>query len=868
MLVLGRRRARARRRRRAAGCASRHRPTSRCSRGCTPTGSTSGPTAASTCCVENLGTARHSPPRRHRLVRRGPARRAVPRPAARGRRAPHAPRTGSPPAAAAATASARCRSRSPTRSAWPAAVNRARARPTLVVRPRVARHRGAGRGGQPHQRASTSASAARGGERSRRRVPHPARVRGRRRPAPRALAVDRAHRRAHDPPGRSPLALARRGGARRAPGRATTRRRSRSRSRRRRRSSARLARLRRRVEVITSAGALLGTGGDPRHDVIDRARHRRPRRRATSWRSVLEHLARAPARRPRHRGARPRRPRHRSARSARSAASAWSWCSRSRPRSRRTHSVVVVDASTTPFATAWNETSSAHRTWTPSGADAVMVRARPRRRAARARRAERRRPRCRSGASSTRAGSCCPCVGAALLPHALGVPWCGGAAGRCGWAWSSPRSASWSTWWSRSSRRPPPSASRRVDTWHTLETQLSGGWHLLRTAPAPAPTTDGAILLAVLAVWAMAALADWLAFATQTDARRHRRPRSCSSCGRRRSAPTTRRSCSRSASASPPARSCSRRTSRCSTSVAAGWCRQRGARRHWLGARGAARAAPRSLVGAGGRAARPRVPTPTRSSTSPAHGRDGSRRPQLQHVAARRSSTSAPSSTTCRTTRALHGAGDRSPTTGASPPSTSTRATSGGQWTLSAEGDAACRWVSPSTAPDGHAQQEFDIGPLGERWLPAAFRPVADRPARHARRASRRARSSPTPTRCGPASTRCAPTAPARGHAVHRRAAGSDGGAAAAAELRASSTLPDTADIRQINGDRPASRRRRGRDHAVRARPRRSRDYFRDDNRFRLRHRPSTTQRRRARDPRASSTSSAASACSSPAPTR
>ena len=33
--------------------------------------------------------------------------------------------------------------------------------------------------------------------------------------------------------------------------------------------TARLVRLRRRVEVVTSAGTLLGTGGDPRHDVID-----------------------------------------------------------------------------------------------------------------------------------------------------------------------------------------------------------------------------------------------------------------------------------------------------------------------------------------------------------------------------------------------------------------------------------------------------------------------------------------------------------------------------------------------------------------------------------------------------------------------
>ena len=33
--------------------------------------------------------------------------------------------------------------------------------------------------------------------------------------------------------------------------------------------TARLVRLRRRVEVVTSAGEVLGTGGDPRHDVID-----------------------------------------------------------------------------------------------------------------------------------------------------------------------------------------------------------------------------------------------------------------------------------------------------------------------------------------------------------------------------------------------------------------------------------------------------------------------------------------------------------------------------------------------------------------------------------------------------------------------
>ena len=50
------------------------------------------------------------------------------------------------------------------------------------------------------------------------------------------------------------------------------------------------------------------------------------------------------------------------------------------------------------------------------------------------------------------------------------------------------------------------------DTWAAFERQLNGGWHLLRTQTAPAHTTDGAILLAVLATWCIAAFADFLAF--------------------------------------------------------------------------------------------------------------------------------------------------------------------------------------------------------------------------------------------------------------------------------------------------------------------------------------------------------------------
>ncbi len=49
----------------------------------------------------------------------------------------------------------------------------------------------------------------------------------------------------------------------------------------------------------------------------------------------------------------------------------------------------------------------------------------------------------------------------------------------------------------------------------------------------------------------------------------------------------------------------------------------------------------------------------------------------------------------------------------------------GGQWTLSAEGEGSVQVGLPSDDPGGTLVQQFSIGPLGERWLPAAFRPVA-----------------------------------------------------------------------------------------------------------------------------------------------
>ncbi len=49
----------------------------------------------------------------------------------------------------------------------------------------------------------------------------------------------------------------------------------------------------------------------------------------------------------------------------------------------------------------------------------------------------------------------------------------------------------------------------------------------------------------------------------------------------------------------------------------------------------------------------------------------------------------------------------------------------GGQWTLSAEGDGSVKVGLPETARKDTLEQQFTIGQLGERWLPAAFRPVA-----------------------------------------------------------------------------------------------------------------------------------------------
>lgn len=312
-----------------------------------------------------------------------------------------------------------------------------------------------------------------------------------------------------------------------------------------------------------------------------------------------------------------------------------------------------------------------------------------------------------------------PVVAAALLPHALGalVRWRG-----------------WSVWlgWALAALglvvyvvvALEPSTTTLglpgADTWHALGTQVSGGWHLLRTAPAPAPTTDGAILLAVLAVWCMATLADWLAFSRQT-----------------------------ALAAISPALVFFVWTSTLGTDDAqllltVGFCvttgmfmlaqnvalldqrrswlvSQRGARPHWL--------APAAVLGGAAiviaLVVAPLVPG---SSSDPlldvaGTGRNGSGghsyKPSLApFVDIGRKLDEVQN-------RELFTVKSAIPDYWRIAALDTYSSDNGGSWTLTAEGDGSVRVGLPSSPPANALEQDFAIGRLGERWLPAAYDPAA-----------------------------------------------------------------------------------------------------------------------------------------------
>ena len=307
-----------------------------------------------------------------------------------------------------------------------------------------------------------------------------------------------------------------------------------------------------------------------------------------------------------------------------------------------------------------------------------------------------------------------PVVIAALLPHSLG--WLGRRARRPAWLVLLISAALLVVFLFVRVATAPHATS----VVQALGNQLQSGWHLLRTAPAPAPATNGAILLACIAVWVMAALADWLAF--------------------------TRRA---TLGAAAPALVFFVWTSALGTTddrilSTAAFCATAGAfllvqnvavldtRRSWLVSSESTRAhwllpatalggaaivvalllAP-VLPGAGG--------DPVVDFANPARNGSGGRsyRPSLAPFVDVGDKLNQPDDTE------LFAVHSRLPDYWRIAALDSYSNADGGQWTLSASGDGNVSVGLPDTVPKGTLVQQFAIGPLSERWLPAAYRPVA-----------------------------------------------------------------------------------------------------------------------------------------------
>ena len=313
-----------------------------------------------------------------------------------------------------------------------------------------------------------------------------------------------------------------------------------------------------------------------------------------------------------------------------------------------------------------------------------------------------------------------PVLGAALLPHAIGAltraaPMAGMDRRRVG-----RRRARRRTSCGRSCRSTTTFGLPTSSTFDTLERQLRGGWHVLRTAPAPAPVTDGTLLLAVIATWAVATVADWLAF--------------------RRNA---------TLAAVAPALvlfvwSSTLGTSDHQTLTVSAFAIAAGAflmvqniavldqRRSWLVSSKPARGhwlAPAVLLGLVallvGLVLAPALPgaenDPILEFANSGPNRNGGRSystrvPPLVDVGAKLQTEDNYEVFTVQASQPEYWrltALDDFTTEG------------GGQWTLSAEGGDEVDDDLPEHLTDGTLHQEYDIGRLGERWLPAAFRPVA-----------------------------------------------------------------------------------------------------------------------------------------------
>ncbi|MEX1008216.1 MAG: DUF3488 and transglutaminase-like domain-containing protein [Acidimicrobiia bacterium] len=259
------------------------------------------------------------------------------------------------------------------------------------------------------------------------------------------------------------------------------------------------------------------------------------------------------------------------------------------------------------------------------------------------------------------------------------------------------------------------------DTFDTLGQQLRDGWQLLRTAPAPAPATDGTMLLAVLVTSTVATVADWLAF------RRHA-----------------------TLAAAAPALvlfvwSSTLGTSSHQMLTVAGFGAATGVflvvqniavldrRRSWFVSPQPSRGrwlVPAVLLGLValivGLVLAPAVPgaehDPILDFANPGPHHNGGRSystrvPPLIDVGDK---LRASDNVEVFTVRAAQPDYWR---IAALDDFTSDQ--HGGQWTLSAEGRDEVSDGLPQHRPKGALHQEYDIAKLGERWLPAAYRPVA-----------------------------------------------------------------------------------------------------------------------------------------------
>ncbi len=258
-------------------------------------------------------------------------------------------------------------------------------------------------------------------------------------------------------------------------------------------------------------------------------------------------------------------------------------------------------------------------------------------------------------------------------------------------------------------------------TIETLERQLRGGWHVLRTEPAPAPVTGGTRLLAVLVTWTIATVADWIAF------RRHA-----------------------TLAAIAPALvlfvwASTLGSSDHETVTVAGFAVAAGAflavqnaavldrSRSWLVSSQPVRAhwlVPAALLGlvallvglvlapaVPGAESDPLIDLTNRGPNRSGGGSYNTRVPPLLDVGAKLRVRANIELFTVKAAQAdywrLVALDDFSSDNGVA------------QWTLRAEGADEVRAGLPDTGPRGSLNQRFAIGPLGERWLPAAYRPVA-----------------------------------------------------------------------------------------------------------------------------------------------